>query len=158
MTTLTQPLQLACAEPARQRRPIALRRGAILRLAGARGTVVRVTRGGVWITEERRLADTVLTGGHAHRIAGDGRVVAAAESNARVVLEWPAHAKPPQAEIACAEGEPGIALIPASTAVAGWLRAFVDALVAPDTRDRGNPFAPDAVRDRLAAHVPLLRA
>jgi uncharacterized protein YjiS (DUF1127 family) len=57
-----------------------------LRMAGARGTTVRVLDGRVWITEAGHQADAFLAGGARYRVAGDGVVLIGAEARARLDL------------------------------------------------------------------------
>ena len=57
-----------------------------LRMAGARGTTVRVLDGRVWITEAGRAADAFLARGARYSVAGDGVVVIGAEARARLDL------------------------------------------------------------------------
>jgi uncharacterized protein YjiS (DUF1127 family) len=57
-----------------------------LRMAGARGTTVRVLDGRVWITEAGRAADAFLSRGARYSVAGDGVVVIGAEARARLDL------------------------------------------------------------------------
>lgn len=51
----------------------------LVRLDGARGTTLRVTRGRVWLTQERDHADVVLTAGDAFTIERGGRTVVEAQ-------------------------------------------------------------------------------
>ncbi len=57
-----------------------------LRMAGARGTTVRVLDGRVWITEAGRAVDAFLSRGARYNVAGDGVVVIGAEARARLDL------------------------------------------------------------------------
>lgn len=57
-----------------------------LRMAGARGTTVRVLDGRVWITEAGRAVDAFLARGARYSVAGDGVVVIGAEARARLDL------------------------------------------------------------------------
>lgn len=57
-----------------------------LRLAGARGTLVRVLDGRVWITEAGRAVDAFLARGARYSVGGDGVVVIGAEARARLDL------------------------------------------------------------------------
>jgi hypothetical protein len=158
MTTWMQVLHSALDIPATRSRPVALGRGEILRLTGARGASVRVAAGSVWITEECRRDDIVLTPRGEHRIASGGRVVVASQPRARLVIEWPEDQAAPRIEVAAAEGAPGRQLGAADSRPVtpfGW--------PAPWRSPAAHRFttvdlSPDAVRDRLAALVPLLRA
>ena len=162
MNTSIQALASAYDEPPRQRRRVALPRGSVLRLDAARGACVRVSAGRVWLTEERRPHDVVLAKNDSHPIASRGRVIVAAQSPSRLLLEWPAAANAPRAEIAGREGGEGEPLpgLPRPSGRFAWLVALVAAWRAkaptPHAGER-NEFLPEAVRDRLAAHVPLLR-
>ncbi len=57
-----------------------------LRLAGARGTTVKVLDGRVWITEAGRRLDAFLARGARYDVAGDGVVVIGAEARSRLDL------------------------------------------------------------------------
>lgn len=57
-----------------------------LRMAGARGTLVRVLDGRVWITEAGRAVDAFLARGARYSVAGDGVVVIGAEARTRLDL------------------------------------------------------------------------
>lgn len=162
---------VAAAAPSR-RRPVALPRGAILRLDEARGVTVHAACGRVWITEERRALDVVLRAGEVHRLAGVGRAIASAVRPSRVVLEWASDRPAPRVEIAPAEGEPGVPVTVGGPRFAALLAKLLAwwrtprALGADGDEDAAPPrsrrgfrleLAPEAVRDRLAAHVPLIR-
>jgi uncharacterized protein YjiS (DUF1127 family) len=58
-----------------------------LRIAGARGTVVKVLDGRVWITEAGRRIDAFLVCGARYDVAGDGVVVIGAEADAKLDLK-----------------------------------------------------------------------
>lgn len=66
---------------------LALARGRTLVLDDAAGTVVRVLRGDVWITQDRDAADHVLEPGGTFRLDRPGLTVIQAMSPARVCLE-----------------------------------------------------------------------
>jgi uncharacterized protein YjiS (DUF1127 family) len=57
-----------------------------LRMAGARGTTVKVLDGRVWITEAGRQLDAFLARGANYSVSGDGVVVIGAEARARLDL------------------------------------------------------------------------
>lgn len=66
---------------------LALARGRTLALDDASGTVVRVLRGNVWVTQYRDAADHVLAPGDSFRLDRPGLAVIQAMSPARVCLE-----------------------------------------------------------------------
>jgi hypothetical protein len=49
-----------------------LSRGELLALDDARGTTLRVSRGTVWVTQEKELQDVVLTAGDTWAVERDG--------------------------------------------------------------------------------------
>jgi hypothetical protein len=55
-------------------------------LDGARGTTLRVTRGRVWLTQERDHADVILTAGEAFTIERGGRTIVEAQEAATVCV------------------------------------------------------------------------
>ncbi len=59
-------------------------------LEAARGAVIRVALGMVWITEEFETGDHVLRVGESYQVKQGGRVVVEAMSLARVCVESPA--------------------------------------------------------------------
>jgi hypothetical protein len=59
-----------------------LRRNDFLRLRGARGVVIEVLEGQVWITEHGRACDSFLGRGRRYCVAGDGLVLVGAETYA----------------------------------------------------------------------------
>jgi hypothetical protein len=63
-----------------------LARGDLLRLDEARGTTLRVTRGKLWVTQERDLRDIVLTAGDVWTIEKSGLTLARAERDSCVAL------------------------------------------------------------------------
>ena len=58
-------------------------------LEAARGVVIRVALGMVWITEEHETGDHVLHVGESYQVKQGGRVVVEAMSMARVIVESP---------------------------------------------------------------------
>lgn len=60
-----------------------------LTLDNARGTLVRVTRGIVWITQEHSIADIILHAGDAWTVERNGRTVIQAHDDARLCLPQP---------------------------------------------------------------------
>lgn len=54
----------------------------ILRLANARGSLVEVLEGAVWVTEAGRGGDACVSRGRRHRIASDGLVLIGADAAA----------------------------------------------------------------------------
>ena len=168
--TLVSPVARDAATPPVHRRPLPLPRGALLRVDRARGVVVRAAGGRIWITEEGRALDVVLGAGDAHRLTGRGRAVVAAEQASRVVLEWAQKRPAPRIEVADGEGEPGRPIDHGRPRFAALLARVLAWWNAPPAPRGGAPAArarrplvredvtPDAVRDRLAGHVPLLRS
>lgn len=59
-----------------------LKRNDFLRLRGARGLLVEVLDGRVWITEDGRAGDSFVGPGRRYRVGGDGLVLIGAESYA----------------------------------------------------------------------------
>jgi len=57
-----------------------------LRMAGARGTTVKVLDGRVWITEAGRRVDAFLARGARYSVGGNGVVVIGAEARTRLDL------------------------------------------------------------------------
>jgi hypothetical protein len=67
---------------------LALRRGSALTLDDARGALVRVLAGRLWITQERDREDHLVDAGASFRVARNGAtVVEAARGDARFVIE-----------------------------------------------------------------------
>lgn len=60
--------------------------GEIVRLDGARGTTLRVTRGTLWLTQQRDTRDIVLSAGDAFTIDRGGLTVIEARGNATVCV------------------------------------------------------------------------
>lgn len=58
----------------------------IVRLDGARGTTLRVTRGRVWLTQERDTRDIILDAGDTFTIERGGRTLIEAQGDARVCV------------------------------------------------------------------------
>ena len=58
-------------------------------LADARGTVIRVTRGTVWITQERSYDDIILHAGDAWTVERDGLTIIQAHDDARLCVPQP---------------------------------------------------------------------
>lgn len=146
-----------------RRQPVPLKHGEVLRLDNGRGVEIVARSGVVWISEERSLRDVVLTPGASHRVGSGGRVVVAAQRPSRVVVEWPSALPAPALEIAPSEGAPGRRI---GARTASWLGALVSWWRARRTRSARTPWTqrpnasdltPEAVRDRLARLVPLIR-
>ena len=57
-----------------------------LSLDDARGTLIRVTRGTVWITQERSYLDIILQAGDAWTVERNGRTIIQAQDDARLCL------------------------------------------------------------------------
>lgn len=68
---------------------LALGRGTALTLDGARGALVRVLAGRLWITQARDCADYFVEAGASMRIERDGATVVEALRDARFVVESP---------------------------------------------------------------------
>jgi len=60
--------------------------GDLLELADARGTTLRVTRGTLWVTQERDRRDVVLGSGDTWTVERYGRTVAEARGDVAVVV------------------------------------------------------------------------
>jgi hypothetical protein len=60
--------------------------GELVRLDGARGTTLRVTRGRIWLTQERDVRDIVLESGDVFTIDRTGRTVIEAQVGATVCV------------------------------------------------------------------------
>lgn len=60
--------------------------GEVVRLDGARGTTLRVTRGALWLTQERDLRDIVLAPGDVFTIERGGVTVIEARGNTTVCV------------------------------------------------------------------------
>lgn len=60
--------------------------GEIVRLDGARGTTLRVTRGRIWVTLERELQDFVLEAGDVFTIERGGLTIVEAQGSAAVCV------------------------------------------------------------------------
>ena len=58
----------------------------IVRLDGARGTTLRVTRGCVWLTQERDTRDIILDAGDTFTIERGGRTLLEAQGDASVCV------------------------------------------------------------------------
>jgi Protein of unknown function (DUF2917) len=63
-----------------------LTKGDLLELADARGTTLRVTRGTLWVTQERDQRDVVLGAGDTWTIERHGLTVGEAQGDAAVVV------------------------------------------------------------------------
>lgn len=63
-----------------------LAKGDLLELADARGTTLRVTRGTLWVTQERDLRDIVLGAGDTWTVERHGLTVGEAQRDAAVVV------------------------------------------------------------------------
>jgi len=63
-----------------------LKSGELLKLDGARGTTLRVTRGTLWLTQEHDTRDFVLTAGDVYTIDRGGMTLVEAQSNASVCV------------------------------------------------------------------------
>ncbi|HZI83478.1 MAG TPA: DUF2917 domain-containing protein [Casimicrobiaceae bacterium] len=77
------------ASPIRHTLRSALERRQAMVLANAKGTVVAVDRGSVWITQERDPRDIVLVKGMRFEIDRPGRTIVAAEAPSRLRLLVP---------------------------------------------------------------------
>jgi hypothetical protein len=60
--------------------------GEIVRLDGARGTTLRVTRGRIWVTLEREIEDFVLEAGDVFTIERGGLTIVEAQGEAAVCV------------------------------------------------------------------------
>lgn len=60
--------------------------GDLLELVDARGTTLRVTRGMLWVTQERDLRDVVLSAGDTWTVERHGLTVGEAQGDAAVVV------------------------------------------------------------------------
>ena len=60
--------------------------GELVRLQGARGTTLRVTRGTLWLTQEHDTRDFVLTAGDVYTIDRGGLTLVEAQSSASVCV------------------------------------------------------------------------
>lgn len=60
--------------------------GELVRMDGAYGTTLRVTRGTLWITMERDIRDILLTAGDSFTIDRGGRTVVEAQGHATVCV------------------------------------------------------------------------
>lgn len=58
-------------------------------LDNARGTPIRITRGTVWITQERSFADIILHAGDAWTVERNGRTIIQAQDDACLCLPQP---------------------------------------------------------------------
>jgi hypothetical protein len=74
-------------------RQIDLDDGAALHLDGARGTTLRVTRGRLWLTQDRDLRDIVLSAGDAWTIERNGLTIATAQATSSVAVIGPGAAR-----------------------------------------------------------------
>jgi len=63
-----------------------LAKGELVRLDGARGTTLRVTRGAVWLTQERDVRDVILGAGDVFTIDREGVTVVEAQGAATVCV------------------------------------------------------------------------
>ena len=63
-----------------------LKPGELVRLDDAHGITLRVTRGALWITQERDVRDIVLTAGDAYTIERRGLTVVEAQGRATVCV------------------------------------------------------------------------
>jgi Protein of unknown function (DUF2917) len=66
-----------------------LDRGDLVRLDDARGTTLRVTRGTLWVTQEKELNDVVLYAGDVWAVERNGLTLVEAQSSAAVCLIGP---------------------------------------------------------------------
>ncbi len=67
-------------------RLLTLTKGDLVELADARGTTLRVTKGRLWVTQERDRRDIVLEQGDVWTIERPGLTVAEAQDDAAVVV------------------------------------------------------------------------
>lgn len=67
-------------------RLLTLTQGDLVELADARGTTLRVTKGRLWVTQERDLRDIVLDQGDVWTVERPGLTVAEAQGDAAVVV------------------------------------------------------------------------
>ena len=67
-------------------RLLALSYGDVIELPDARGTTIRVTRGALWLTQERDRRDVLLTAGDAWTVERDGLTVAEARADTSLVI------------------------------------------------------------------------
>ncbi len=67
-------------------RLLTLTRGDLMELADARGTTLRVTKGRLWVTQERDRRDIVLAEGDVWTVERSGLTVAEAQDDAVVVV------------------------------------------------------------------------
>jgi len=63
-----------------------LAKGELVKLDGARGTTLRVTRGAIWLTQERDTRDIVLTAGDTFTVDREGVTVIEAHGDATVCV------------------------------------------------------------------------
>ena len=66
-----------------------LDRGDLVRLDDARGTTLRVTRGTLWVTQEKERNDVVLNAGEVWAVERDGLTLVEAQSNAGLCVVGP---------------------------------------------------------------------
>jgi hypothetical protein len=64
----------------------ALAAGEFVRMDGARGTTLRVTRGRIWLTQERDTRDIILEAGDVFKIDRTGRTLIEAQGGATVCV------------------------------------------------------------------------
>jgi len=60
--------------------------GELVELDGARGTTLRVTRGTLWLTQERDIRDVMLSAGDVYTIERGGRTIVEALGRATVCV------------------------------------------------------------------------
>ncbi len=73
----------------RHPKALSLTQGELVQLHDARGTTVRVTRGSLWLTQDRDPRDLVLAAGDAYTIERQGLTLAQAQSDASVCFAGP---------------------------------------------------------------------
>jgi hypothetical protein len=70
-------------------RPVTLERGSLLRLEDARGTLIRVREGAIWLTQEGDARDRYLAPGAEFRLDRDGVALAQATRRGTTVTLTP---------------------------------------------------------------------
>lgn len=89
-------------------RSLHLEPGQRVRVVDGPGTLLRVTAGEAWLTEEGSRADVVLREGDAHRVRREGTTILEAQRASRVVIEVASDAPAPVAvALLPAPGEDG---------------------------------------------------
>jgi hypothetical protein len=159
-------------------RALRLDRGSVVRIEDGAGTLVRVRRGIVWVTEEDSRKDVFLKRGQAHRLSRGGTAIAYADEDSRIVLEFTRGGVPRNVEIASAAGKAGrvvrlpsqgrrvtfASLVDAARslgrALSAWWNAPGDELLHlhwPRHRVQWveNDFTPEAVRARIMNASPF---